>query len=171
MMVTFGCALLAAVGLSVTPASAGGWAVSTVDALPVPRAGMPVDVGFTIRQHGVRPVNVDDVGIELREGNGRTTFLPAEQQGAVGHYVARVVFPTDGGYRWAIRQGWFGAYDLGAIDVGRREAVAGAGASGGHRWSAPTRAGLLALAGLLTAVTIGDLVAARRRRRRDLAPA
>ncbi|MEO8162945.1 MAG: hypothetical protein ABI590_04110, partial [Ilumatobacteraceae bacterium] len=47
-------------------ATAGGWAVSTLDEVPVPIAGEPIDVGFTIRQHGITPVDIsENVGITI----------------------------------------------------------------------------------------------------------
>ena len=96
LTVAFGVGL-AWLTVSVAPASAGGWAVSTLDEVPSPRAGEVVDVGFTIRQHGVTPVNLDgDVGVELTGPAGRTAFFPAEQTGAPGHYVARVEFAAHG---------------------------------------------------------------------------
>jgi hypothetical protein len=50
------------------PARAGGWAVTTLDPLPsAPAAGVPVVVGFTIRQHGRTPVALDDVGIDVTD--------------------------------------------------------------------------------------------------------
>src|SRR4051812_18205592 len=41
-------------------ASAGGWAVPSLDPLPSVRAGAPVDVGFVLLQHGRTPVVAAD---------------------------------------------------------------------------------------------------------------
>ena len=167
-----GLVVLAWLMVTVAPASAGGWAVSTLDEVPSPRAGEAVDVGFTIRQHGVTPVNVDgEVGVELTAPTGRTAFFSAGQAGAVGHYVARVVFAVDGEFHWAVRQDWFGEQDLGTIEVARAGGVSAAAISGGYRWPGVVRVGLLVVAGLLASVAVTDIAASRRRRRRGLAAA
>ena len=86
--------LLAGLGLSVTllvvvaPAAwAGGWAVSTLDPMSAPVAGVPTDIGFTIRQHGVTPVDVNDVTIVVTAPSGETAVFPANGDGVEGHYV------------------------------------------------------------------------------------
>jgi len=144
-------------------ASAGGWAVSTLDEVPAPAPGETVTVGFTIRQHGVTPVNVDDVGVAVMGPSGAVEHFAARQEGAVGHYVADVVFGEAGMHTWAIRQGWFGDHDLGAIDTsaGRNTASGGGGASSTTdflRFGMPTLA--LALAGY----AVSDTIRSRRRR-------
>lgn len=99
-------------------ASAGGWAISTLDELPNPIAGETIEVGFTIRQHGVTPVDLtEDVGITITPAGGTAQYFPAAGDGTVGHYVARVEFPSEGQYQWSIRQGIFADYDLGQINV------------------------------------------------------
>ena len=87
--------LLAGLGLSVAllvvvaPAAwAGGWAVSTLDPMSAPVAGVPTDIGFTIRQHGVTPVDLDDAAIVVTAPSGETTVFPAKGDGVEGHYVA-----------------------------------------------------------------------------------
>jgi hypothetical protein len=114
-----GALLAAATALgSAAPAGAGGWAVSSLDATPAPVAGEEVQVGFTVRQHGVRPVNPEgEVGIEVRSGSGAVTEFPARPAGPTGHYVADVTFPEEGRFTWHILQGWFQPMDLGTIDV------------------------------------------------------
>lgn len=113
--------LVIAAGLSVVgspPAGAGGWAVTTLDPLAAtPVAGEEVDVGFTIRQHGVRPVAVDDVSIVVTDTSGGTNSFVAVPEGPVGHYVAAVTFPAGGAQRWHVEQGWFGPQDLGVVEV------------------------------------------------------
>lgn len=114
-------ALAAAVlGLAVllaSPASAGGWALSTLDAVPEPVAGQDVEVGFTVRQHGRTPVDLDDAGITIRDASGAETFFAARHEGPTGHHVATVRFPAEGAFTWQVDQGWFGPQDLGTIDV------------------------------------------------------
>jgi hypothetical protein len=114
-------ALLLATAL---PAAAkGGWATTTLDEAPRARAGDTTEIGFTILQHGVTPVDVDDVAVIIDD----RTF-PAVQDGEVGHYTAEVTFPDEGKYEWTVRQGWFGDYDMGTLRVGGDDAgTAGTG--------------------------------------------
>jgi hypothetical protein len=56
-------ASLLAVGMGASGATAGGWAVTTLDPLPVePTAGSTTMIGWTIRQHGVAPVDFSTWG-------------------------------------------------------------------------------------------------------------
>ncbi|HEX6420147.1 MAG TPA: hypothetical protein VFZ77_16730, partial [Acidimicrobiales bacterium] len=90
-----------------------------------------------------------------------------------GHYVATVTFPEPGRAHWAIRQGWFGAHDLGAIDVAQPVTAAGeqaggtaapGGAAGGdHRWPLAARAGAAVVGVAAAAVAIADAWRSRRR--------
>lgn len=141
-------------------ASAGGWAVSTLDEIPVPTAGEPIDVGFTIRQHGVHPVDMtENVGITVTLAGGTAHYFPAAGDGTVGHYVARVEFPSAGQYRWSISQGWFAEQDLGQIEVGEPAKVVNTGSgSGSLRYIALGGAMLFGL------VALTDVVMSRRRR-------
>ena len=123
-------------------AAAGGWAVTTVDPFDPPAAGEDLDIGFTILQHGRTPVDVDGVVIFVVDEDGDSTQFAAEPEGTVGRYRATVVFPEPGTYRWSVVQGWFGAQDLGTLDIepgGSASAavwplalVAGAGVAGTH---------------------------------------
>lgn len=162
------------VGLSAATATAGGWAMSSLDAAPHPIAGQAIDVGFTIRQHGVTPVNpgIGNVGIDVRTAAGSEQFFPATANGPRGHYVARVRIATPGASTWTVRQGWFGPQDLGRIDVARGAAgaVAGTGGGSGSTYREPISVRLV-LPGLglaLGAFAVADALAARRRRSRDL---
>lgn len=139
-------------------ASAGGWAVATLDATPVAEPGASTEVSFSILQHGVRPVDIESgVGIDIVQDDGTTAFFPAAGDGVLGHYVATVTFPdTAGTYRWSVRMGTFGPYDLGPLDV--REPASGGSAWPTARWLA--LGATMALAG----VAIVDLAVARRRR-------
>ena len=80
-------------GLSASPGAAGGWAVSTLDELPELRPGATVDIGITVRSHGVNPMTVtgplaDGFGITFVAEDGKRSFFPAEPEGAEGHHVA-----------------------------------------------------------------------------------
>lgn len=169
-----GFAVTAGVVLSAGIASAGGWAMTSLDAAPNPVAGVALDVGFTIRQHGVTPVNPDgEVGINVRSASGSEKFFPATAVGPRGHFVARVRIATPGSSTWQMRQGWFAPQDLGRIDVARPAAAGAVTGDGGG--SASTYRGSLLLRVLLPALGVGlgafavvDALAARRRRSRDL---
>jgi hypothetical protein len=179
--------LLLAAGLVLalaTPASAGGWAVSTLDAPPGQlAAGQDHQIGFTIRQHGVTPVNLAPadgaVGIRMVSASGETFTFLAEQQGAVGHYVATVKVPTAGSWSWEVLQGWFQPQSLGSIDVtegggpasqtpaSQTPASPASTASGVEAW----RIAAVVVAGLLVLAVLAELVIGRRKHRRAAAPA
>lgn len=143
---------------------AGGWAVTTLDPSDAsPVAGATVAVGFTIRQHGVTPVAVDDVAVVVRTdgaGDGEGEEFAARPSGIVGHYVADVRFPAAGTYSWEVRQGWFGPQSLGTVTVER----ASAAATAGRRWPLSVRVALPILAVLLGAAALRTQRPARRTR-------
>jgi hypothetical protein len=155
--------ILAIPFVTASTASAGGWAVSTLDEVPAPAPGETVTVGFTIRQHGVTPVNIDDVGVEVTGPSGAVEFFAAAQEGAVGHYVADVVFGESGVHTWAIRQGWFADHNLGTIDTstGASGAAEGGGTSSSTQF---LRFGMPALALALAAYAASDAIRSRRQR-------
>lgn len=185
MFVVAGSALVGIL-VPITAVSAGGWAMSSLDPMSVPAAGEEIEVGFTIRQHGVSPVNPDEQGddpvaVEVRSASGDEAVFTARQEGPTGHYVATVTFPEPGRAHWAIRQGWFGAHDLGAIDVARSvsaagEQAGGAGAApgsaagGGHRWPLAARAGAAVVGVAAAAVAIAETWRSRRRVAGAVAP-
>src|SRR5262245_30043394 len=93
-------ALLVLVLAALTPslASAGGWAVPSLDPLGGVRAGESVDVGFRLLQHGQTPVVASEwhgatIGLAVRAG-GEEWFVPATMTDP-GHYVATVEVPAD----------------------------------------------------------------------------
>lgn len=110
-----------AVLLAASPASAGGWAATSLDAMPNPTPGEEVDVGFTIRAHGRTPVDVEEAGITTwssgGKSGGKSTFWRARREGPTGHYVATVRFPAAGSYTWEVIQGEYGSQPLGTIEV------------------------------------------------------
>ena len=161
-----GLALSVSVLLAFAPTAwAGGWAVSTLDPMAAPVAGVPTNVGFTVRQHGVTPVDLDDVAIAVTGPSGETTVYPAHGDGDVGHYIALVTF-EEGQSIWEIRQGWFEPQALGTITVAAQDhpGVPGAVESSSYRWPGAARA-LVPLAAIaLATVAIADAIVSRRRK-------
>ena len=155
LTVAVAAALAVLVGFGAA-ASGGGWAVGSLDDMPEVTAGRTVEVGFTILQHGVTPVDLtDDVGIELVRTDGTTGYFAAEQDGAVGHYTAPVTFPTTTGeYSWSIRMGWFGPQDLGTVHVRSASETVPTTTT---IWSI-ARWTMLALTVVFAAVALSDLV-------------
>lgn len=156
-------ALLGGLSTGATTATAGGWAVGSLDEIPEASAGDQTSVGFTILQHGVTPVDLledpsNDVGISIVGADGREQYFPAVSDGTVGRYVATIEFPPAGRAQWSIRMGWFGDQPLGTLDVTTGERVSG------HGWP-PLRIGLVMLATGLAAVAMIDAVGGRRRAR------
>ncbi|MGB5759319.1 MAG: hypothetical protein WBM50_20565 [Acidimicrobiales bacterium] len=159
-----GLVALTVVVLTPGPASAGGWAVTTLDSVPEAAAGQTVDIGFTIRQHGVTPVNPDgEVGIVFRSTAGEEQFHAAEPMGDVGHYRAEVTFPDVGTWLWAVRQGWFAEQTLGIVELAPRS---GSSVAGDYRWPVWARLGLPALALVFAAGAVLDVTRDRGRRHR-----
>ena len=122
LALVLGLALLALPGPA--PAGAGGWAVTSLDPLPTPVPGEPVEVGFTVLQHGRTPVDAAAPGMENAEfgfivtsPGGEVTEFAARPDGVPGHFVGEVTFPTAGTYSWAVRQGYFGPWELGELVV------------------------------------------------------
>lgn len=136
-------------------ALAGGWALTSLDPLAgPPRASEVMRVGYTVLQHGVRPVAVSGTGIRLAGPGGVERLFPGRPQGPTGHYVAAVRFPAAGSWSWSAEQGWFGPQELGAVTVaGADAATPAAAATRGGFASAGLRWGLLA-ATLLAAAAL-----------------
>jgi hypothetical protein len=121
------------------PASAGGWAVVTLDpqsATPV--AGVPVAVGFTILQHGVTPYVTQKASIVIFDGAGHTEQFVAAPAGDPGHHVAQVTFPTAGVWHWEIQPDWFPVQELGEVTVTAAAASATAAAPASNATSTAT---------------------------------
>jgi hypothetical protein len=141
-------------------ADAGGWAITMVDPFAPPVVGEPLNVSFTILQHGRTPVDVDGVVVVLAEPDGDRRQFPAEPAGEVGRYLATVELVEPGRHHWSVVQGWFGEQDLGGLDVAADD-HSGAG------WSSVAKpaaaAALVGGAGIIGAVGI---TAHRRRLRR-----
>lgn len=102
-MVLTASLLLAGMLLLATPALAGGWAVIILDELPGKIvAGGPLEIGFTVRQHGVAPMDGLAPTVSARQ-SGASVSEQAKAQGETGHYVATLTFPRGGKWEWSIQ--------------------------------------------------------------------
>ncbi|HSL68637.1 MAG TPA: cytochrome c [Longimicrobiales bacterium] len=102
-------ALLSVLLVPLTAASSGGWATVTVEDLPdYFTAGQPVNVAFTIRQHGQELMEGLKPAIEAQAGKleARAQAAPGKSRGT---YVARIVLPQPGTWTLTIRSD-FGKY-------------------------------------------------------------
>ena len=86
------------------PAFAGGWAVITLDELPSDIvAGEPLTIGFTVRQHGITPMNGLDPTVTAALLKDEQFVVQAESDGKHGHYTAVLTFPQAGDWSWSIQ--------------------------------------------------------------------
>jgi cytochrome c1 len=88
------------------PALAGGWAVITLDELPGQgiNAEEPLDIGFTVRQHGIRPMEGLTPTIHAsQQDTGESFTVGAKPAGRTGHYEATLNFPSSGTWNWTIQ--------------------------------------------------------------------
>ncbi len=84
------------------PVFAGGWAVIALDELPTGVvAGEPFSVGFTVLQHGQRPMTDLDPVIIASSGKEKVTVF-AQEQGKPGHYAVEMHLPSEGAWEWKI---------------------------------------------------------------------
>lgn len=89
----------------------GGWAVITVDDLPrtLP-VGQPVTIAFTVRQHGVTPLEHLSPTVYLSEDRRAPEVTrEATASGPAGHYTTTVTAPRHGTWTIAIRSGFMNA--------------------------------------------------------------
>jgi hypothetical protein len=154
--------------LLVATALAGGWASATLDpGAAGPQAGTPTTLGFRVLQHGQTPNSSLTVVVHAASSaSGGAVSAAATAQGAAGHYVATLTFPTEGA--WTIT--WTSELDMSAssapLTVGA--AVPAAPVAGPAPTPAPTRApvdsvGVLVV-GLVLVAIVGGVIAMRRRR-------
>jgi hypothetical protein len=89
----------------ITVASAGGWAVVTLDAMPQNVVvNEPLHVGMMIRQHGKTPWVYNDVRVRGYHSTGETFVVPAKMD-TEGHYNATLEFEKEGTWQWAVSSG------------------------------------------------------------------
>lgn len=113
-------AVLTVTVLTVTPAHAGGWAVTLLD--PVPdrwESGRGYTVGFWVLQHGFHPFEGDlgEVALRLVGEDGTTVSFPAVELSERAHYAAAVAVPHDGTWEVVGVQGIFADYHVGTLTV------------------------------------------------------
>ena len=78
-----------------------------MDAVPRDmRAGETYQIGYLIRQHGVTPVRDATPAVRITQGSTGVVF-PGRAEGAPGHYVSEITFPTDGEWSWVADQSPF----------------------------------------------------------------
>jgi hypothetical protein len=157
-------AALALLAFSV-PALAKEGAVTKFDSLPTEwHAGQTYSLGYTIKMDGVEPYKADRTEIIANTIDGKTSLVfPGIADGAPGHYVAKVTFPSVGTWQWKVIQGsYFAPFDLGSISV-----LPAVPASGGTAPAAPLAdafTGSLPILGV-AAVAIAFALAITQRRR------
>jgi hypothetical protein len=103
------CSLLAALVLILlvsAPAVAGGWATIVIDDAvpePPPIEGRPIEVGFTVLQHGQTPIDWEAPTVHFRDiASGATMDASATPSGEIGHYVASATIRTAGFWEWTV---------------------------------------------------------------------
>ncbi len=110
--------LAVAIGaLWIGPVSAGGWAVTTLDALPSSvYAGQAYEIGYMIRQHGVTPFTTAKPRIVVSLDGQQLSFA-GQPHGQPGHYVSEVQFPRAGTWTLAVDQTPFAIQELGTLQI------------------------------------------------------
>ncbi len=90
--------------LIIVPAvSAGGWAVVTLDELPVGAvAGEPLTIGFMVRQHGITPTSGLSPTITFTLPKDEQFTITAKEDDVTGHYSATVILPKEGDWYWTV---------------------------------------------------------------------
>jgi hypothetical protein len=113
------CALVTLLTLTGS-AFAGGWAVTTIDALPEGgfQAGQTYRLGFWIRQHGQHPFAGAKPSFQITSAeSGERRAFPGHPDGEDGHYVVEVTFPAEGEWSWEVSQDPFSVQSLGTVSV------------------------------------------------------
>jgi hypothetical protein len=118
--------LLAATTVSVTPAQAGGWAVTVLDPLPTRvESGPAYTVGYWVLQHGSHPFEgtLGKTALEFVDQHGKTLTFPGVALPQPAHFAAAVALPHDGTWRMSAIQGIFQDYEIGTLTVPGKLAV------------------------------------------------
>ena len=96
------CALALA---AATGASAGGWATVGIEPLPPEQANTPWNVTITVLRHGRTPTDGAKPTLTIRDAESGKTITYAAKPAGNGRYTARVVFPSDGTWRYTVNNG------------------------------------------------------------------
>lgn len=89
--------------LPATPVFAGGWAVATLDRWPgAVVAGEPVEIGFTVRQHGVHVLEGLKPVVRVTQASSEESFEVAASEDEPGHYAVTLTFPAAGEWDWTL---------------------------------------------------------------------
>ncbi len=92
--------------LAAAPALAGGWAEIKADQTRTsepPVAGRPLEIGFTVLQHGVTPAGWVHPTIHLTDlATGEAIDVAASSSGVDGHFLVSVTPPTAGFWSWTV---------------------------------------------------------------------
>lgn len=162
--IVIGLALLFAVGFAI-PVLAGGWAVITLDELPLNVvADKQLTIGFTVLQHGRTPMTNLEPTVTTRSPSGKEMIFDATPEGQRGHYVATLMFPEEGEWEWSI-QAFTMNQPMPMLMVG----VSDVASASQPVYTEPVRAGispLLILRTLALGIGLVGLVVAFRRRGR-----
>jgi hypothetical protein len=104
--------------LAISVASAGGWSIVRLDALvPDVIAGEGTSVGFTVLRHGETPISgLQPFITALNAESGERLSFDAMPQGAAGHYVAQITFPSQGKWEWSVNA-FEGEHPMPALNV------------------------------------------------------
>jgi hypothetical protein len=160
--------LAATVGLGLVaatpPATAGGWAITSLDPVPELRAGQSVSIGFTVLQHGITPATLEE-GVSITVVDSQSSaesVFDAASDGKPGHYVARVTFPAEGSYTWSVKPGWFRVQQLGSITV-----LPASAPRSEYRFPVAVRIGIPFVAALSALIGLRLFAAPRRSRHRS----
>lgn len=101
--IAIGLALLFTLGFAV-PVLGGGWAVITLDELPLDVVtDKQLTVGFTVLQHGRTPMTNLEPSVTTRSPSGKEMTFDATPDGAPGHYEATLMLPEEGEWEWSIQ--------------------------------------------------------------------
>jgi mono/diheme cytochrome c family protein len=98
--------ILTTVVLASATIGAGGWAVVTVDELPMRvETGRPLVLAFTVRQHGMTALSGLRASVEAASG-GTIVTAPAAGGRKTGQYTAEISFPRAGDWVVTIHSGF-----------------------------------------------------------------
>jgi len=101
--ISFVLALFVSVVIAI-PAFAGGWAIITLDEVPLDVvAGGPLTIGFMVMQHGQTPMTDLEPVVTATLSQGEQFTVKAEPEGEPGHYTATLTFPKEGDWSWSIQ--------------------------------------------------------------------